>query len=179
MLSMLRESGFPLHARSEPGEVHAELPTKLTPDAVRQFEDRDRIAAVAAVTHLLAPRSVAVIGASRNRGSIGAELLHNIVSVGFSGPVYPVNPSATTLEDLPAYGSVLDIKEDVELAVITVPAAHVVDVARECAQKGVRALVVISAGFGESGPDGVELQRRLLEVCRQSGMRLVGPTAWE
>ncbi|MDQ2923539.1 MAG: GNAT family N-acetyltransferase [Candidatus Dormibacteraeota bacterium] len=175
MLSMLRESGFPVHARSEPGEVHAELPTKLTPDAVRQFEDRDRIAAVAAVTHLLAPRSVAVIGASRNRGGIGAELLHNIVSVGFSGPVYPVNPSATTLEDLPAYASVLDIKEDVELAVITVPAAGVVDVARECAQKGVRALVVISAGFGESGPDGVELQRRLLEVCRQSGMRLVGP----
>ena len=150
MLEVLRESGFPLQARSEPGEIHAELPTALTPEALRQFDDRDRIAAVAAVTHLLAPRSVAVIGASRTRGNIGAELFHNLVSMKFNGPVYPVNPSATTIEDLKAYPSVLDIKEDVELAVITVPAAAVVGVARECAQKGVRGLVVISAGFGLS-----------------------------
>ena len=172
---MLRESGFPVHARSEPGEVHAEIPTVLAPEALRQFEDRDRIAAVAAVTHLLAPHSVAVIGASRTRGNIGAELFHNLVSNGFKGSLYPVNPAAKTIEGIPAYASVLDVKEDVELAVITVPAAFVVDVAGQCAQKGVRALVVISAGFGESGPDGIELQRRLLEVCRQSGMRLVGP----
>jgi acetate---CoA ligase (ADP-forming) len=175
MLDLLRESGFPVHAHSEPGEVHAELPTKLTPEALRQFEDRERIAAVAAVAHLLAPRSVAVIGASRNRGGIGAELLHNIVSVGFKGTVYPVNPTAATLEGLPAFASVLAVKEDVELAVIVVPAANVIQVARDCAQKGVRGLVVISAGFGEAGPDGVELQRGLLEVCRHSGMRLVGP----
>ena len=175
MLAMLRESGFPVHARSEPGEVHAEIPTVLAPEALRQFEDRDRIAAVAAVTHLLAPHSVAVIGASRTRGNIGAELFHNLVSNGFKGSLYPVNPAAKTIEGIPAYASVLDVKEDVELAVITVPAAFVVDVAGQCAQKGVRALVVISAGFGESGPDGIELQRRLLEVCRQSGMRLVGP----
>jgi acetate---CoA ligase (ADP-forming) len=175
MLEVLRESGFPIRARSEPGEIHAELPTELTPEGLRQFEDRDRGAAVAAVTHLLAPRSLAVIGASQHRGSIGAELLHNIVSVGFTGPVYPVNPSATTLEGLPAFKSVLEVKEDVELAVIAVPAASVVDVARACAEKGVRGLVVISAGFGEVGPDGVDLQRHLLEVCRQSGMRLVGP----
>ena len=175
MLEVLRQSGFPIQARSEPGEIHAELPTALTPEALRQFDDRDRIAAVAAVTHLLAPRSVAVIGASRTRGNIGAELFHNLVSMGFKGPVYPVNPLATTIEDLTAYASVLDIKEDVDLAVITVPAAAVVGVARECARKGVRGLVVISAGFGEAGPAGVELQRQLLEVCRQSGMRLVGP----
>jgi acetyl coenzyme A synthetase (ADP forming)-like protein len=175
MLTMLRESGFPVHARSEPGEVHAELPTILTPEALRQFEDRDRIAAVAAVTHLLAPHSVAVIGASRTRGRIGAELFHNLVSNGFKGPLYPINPAASTIEGIQAYASILDVKEDVDLAVITVPAASVVDVARECAQKGVRSLVVISAGFGESGQDGIEHQRRLLEVCRQSGMRLVGP----
>jgi acetyl coenzyme A synthetase (ADP forming)-like protein len=175
MFEVLRQSGFPVQSRSEPGEVHAELPTALTPEALRQFEDRDRIAAVAAVTHLLAPRSVAVIGASNTPGSIGSELFRNLVAVGFNGPLYPVNPSASTIDGLPAYRSVLDIKEDVELAVIVVPAAAVVGVAQQCAQKGVRGLVVISAGFGESGAAGGELQRRLVEVCRQSGMRLVGP----
>ena len=175
MLEVLRESGFPVQSRSEPGEIHAELPTELTPVALRHFEDRDRMAAVAAVKHLLAPRSVAVIGASRTRGSIGAELLHNLVTMGFNGPIYPVNRTATQIDGLRAYGSVLDVDGDVELAVITVPAAAVLGVAEECARKGVRGLVVITAGFGEAGPDGIELQRRLVEICRGSGMRLVGP----
>ena len=103
MLSMLRESGFPIHGRSEPGEVHAELPTALTPKGLRHFEDRERLAAVAAAGHMLAPRSVAVIGASRHRGGIGAELLHNLVTNGFKGSIYPVNPAATKIEGLPAF----------------------------------------------------------------------------
>jgi len=175
MLQMLRESGFPIHTRSEPGEVHAEFPTELTPESLTQFEDRERIAAIAAMQHLLAPKSVAVIGASHNRGSIGAELFHNIIAVGFRGALFPVNPTASAIEGIPAYASVKDIKEDVELAVIAVPAAAVVDVARQCASRGVRGLVVISAGFAESGPPGIEMQRQLVEVCRQSGMRLIGP----
>ena len=175
MLQMLRESGFPVHARSEPGEVHAELPTRIGPEGILQFEDRERLAAVAAVSHLLAPASVAVIGASRQAGSIGAAVVHNLVAYGFHGPVYPVNPAATEIEGLPAFPSVLAVPGDVEMAVVTVPAAVVANVARECAQKGVRGLVVISAGFGEAGPDGVALQRELVEICRQAGMRLVGP----
>ena len=175
MLKLLRESGFPITVRSEPGEIHAELPTSISAEGLRQFEDRDRVAAVAAVNHLLAPRSVAVIGASRQPGSIGAELFHNIVATGFRGTVYPVNPAATEIEGIAAHASVLDIPGDVEMAVITVPAASVLDVARQCAAKGVRGLVVISAGFAEVGPEGAELQRALLEICRQSGMRLVGP----
>ena len=175
MLDVLRESGFPLVAHSEPGEVRAEMPTLLTPEGLRQFEDRERLAAVAAVKQLLAPRSVAVIGASRQRGTIGAELFHNILSTHFTGPVYPVNPSADEIEGVPAYKTVGDISGDVELALITVPAAAVIEVARECAEKGVHSLVVISAGFGESGAVGRELQRSLLEICRRSGMRLVGP----
>src|ERR1700694_3460974 len=175
MLNVLRESGFPVSARSEPGEVHAEIPTALTAEGLRQFEDRERIAAVAAVNHLLAPRSVAVVGASRQRGSIGAELFHNVLATGFRGPVYPVNPAATEIGGVPAYASVLDIPGDLERAVATVPAAAVLEVARQCAAKGVRALVVISAGFSEVGHEGAELQRLLLEICRQTGMRLVGP----
>ena len=175
MLQMLRESGFPVHARSEPGEVHADLPTKLTPEGLRQFEDRERLAAVAAVTHLLAPRAVAVIGASRQAGSIGAAVIHNLMANGYRGPVFPVNPSAAEIQGIRAFPSVLAIPQDVEMAVITVPAAIVSTVARECAAKGVRGLVVISAGFGEVGPEGAALQRDLVEICRQSGMRLVGP----
>ena len=175
MLQLLRESGFPVHARSEPGEVHADLPTRLTAEGLRLFEDRERLAAVAAVTHLLAPRTVAVIGASRQPGSIGAAVVHNLVTNGYRGPLYPVNPAASEIEGIRAFPSVLAIPGDVEMAVVTVPAAVVSEVARECAAKGVRGLVVISAGFGEAGPDGVALQRELVEICHQSGMRLVGP----
>lgn len=175
MLEVLRESGFPVQARSEPGEVHAEFPTQLTAEALQHFEDRDRLAAVAAVRHVLAPSSIAVIGASRTRGTIGGELFHNLVSTGFQGPVYPINPSASTIENLPAHPSVIDVDGDVELAVVVVPAASVVEVATQCAEKGVKGMVVISAGFAEAGADGVERQRRLVEICRQSGIRLVGP----
>jgi acetate---CoA ligase (ADP-forming) len=175
MIKLLRESGFPISVRSEPGEIHAELPSAITAEGLRQFEDRERIAAVAAVSHLLAPQSVAVVGASRQRGSIGAELLHNVVATGFRGAIYPVNPAAVELEGLAAYASVLDIPGDVEMAVITVPAAAVLEAARQCAAKGIKALVVISAGFAEMGPAGAALQRELLDICRQAGMRLVGP----
>lgn len=175
MLQMLRESGFPVHARSEPGEVHADLPTRLTPDGLRHFEDRERLSAVAAVTHLLAPRAVAVIGASRQPGSIGGAVVHNLVANGYKGQLYPVNPAATEIQGIRAFPSVLAIPHLVEMAVITVPAAVVSTVARECAEKGVRGLVVISAGFGEAGPEGAALQLELVEICRQSGMRLVGP----
>jgi acetyl coenzyme A synthetase (ADP forming)-like protein len=175
MLKVLRESGFPVQTRSEPGEVHAEIPTKISPEGVRQFDDRERLAAVAAVTHLLAPKSVAVIGASRQGGSIGAAVVHNLVANGYTGALYPVNPVATEIEGVTAFPSVLAVPGDVEMAVITVPAAVVTRVARECAEKGVRGLVVISAGFGEAGPEGIALQRQLVEICRQAGMRLVGP----
>ena len=175
MLKMLRESGFPVAARSEPGEIHAEIPTVLTAEGRHAFEDRERLAAVAAVTHLLAPHSVAVIGASRQRKSIGAELFSNIVAGGFTGKLFPVNPAAEEIEGLRSFASVNDIPEDVELAVISVPAAAVPEVARQCAAKGVRAMVVISAGFGEAGAEGIELQRQLVDACRQAGVRLVGP----
>ena len=175
MLDVLRDSGFPVKSRSEPGEVHAEFPTALTPEALKFFEDRDRVAAVAAVRHLVAPRSLAVVGASHHRGSIGAELFHNITATGFRGPVYPINPSAPEIEGIRAYPSLAAVPQDVELAVIAVPAAAVVEVARECAAKGVRGLVVISAGFAETGSEGKAMQTELVDVCVQAGMRLVGP----
>jgi acetate---CoA ligase (ADP-forming) len=175
MIEVFRESGFPVELRSSPDSIHVEFPTSFSADAVERFEERDSVAAAAAVRSFLEPTSVAVIGASRRRGTVGGEILHNLLAAQFNGAVYPVNRSADVVQSLPAYRSVADIPAPVELAVIVVPADQVVEVAGECAAKGVRALLVIAAGFAESGQAGAQRQNELLEVCRASGMRLVGP----
>jgi acetyl coenzyme A synthetase (ADP forming)-like protein len=175
MIGVFRESGFPIVSHATRDAIEIELPTSLSPDAIARFEDRERTAAVAAVSRFLAPRSVAVVGASRRRGTISGEILHNLVKGGFTGPLYPVNAQADVVQDLPAYRSVAQIPDPVDLAVVVVPAARVVEVARDCAAAGVRALLVISAGFAEAGEEGRLRQRELVAVCRSSGMRLVGP----
>ncbi len=175
MIEVFRESGFPFEMSSEPGTIHVELPTSFSDQAVSRFEDRDRLAAQAAVRPILEPRAVAVIGASREHGTVGGQLFHNALEAGFEGVVYPVNPSADVVQSVRAYPSVAEVPDDVDLAVIAVPAPGVIEVARECADKGIPALVVISAGFAETGAEGAELQRELVEVCRAAGMRLVGP----
>src|SRR5262245_56963467 len=124
---------------------------------------------------LFAPKSVAVIGASTQRGSIGREILHNIIEYEFNGKLFPVNPRAEFIHSIKCYPSVLDIPDPVEMAIIVVPSEHVLRVARECGQKGVKGLVVISAGFKETGPEGAERERELVEVVREYGMRLIGP----
>jgi acetate---CoA ligase (ADP-forming) len=175
MIEVFRESGFPIDRHTTRDAIEIELPTSLSPAAIERFEERERTAAVAAVGRFLAPHSVAVVGASRRRGTIGGEILHNLIAGGFTGRVYPVNPHADTLQGLTAYRTVEQIPESVDLAVVVVPAAGVADVARQCADAGVRALLVISAGFGETGAEGGARQRELLAVCRASGMRLIGP----
>lgn len=178
MIEVFRESGFPVQMRSDPDVIAVTFPTSLTPEALQRFEERERIAAVAAVRSVLQPRSVAVIGASRRRGTVGGEILHNILAARFAGEVYAINPHARTVQSLPAYPSITDVPAAVDLAIVVVPAQAVLDVARQCAARGVRALVVISAGFAEAGEEGAHRQRQLLEVCRDGGMRLVGPNCF-
>ena len=175
MLRVFHESGFPTRLRAEPGAVLVEFPTALTGPARERFERREQIAAAAAVHGLLYPASVAVVGASRRRGTIGGELFHNLLSGGFTGPVYPVNPNADVVQSVAAYRAIGDIPGPVDLAVLVVPATSAVDVARGCAGKGVKTIVVVSPGFAEIGGEGIARQRELLAVCRQAGMRLVGP----
>jgi acetate---CoA ligase (ADP-forming) len=175
MIDVFRQSGFPVDVRSRPDVLDIELPTSLSPAAIERFEERERMAAIAAVRSVLAPKSVAVIGASRERRTIGGEIIHNLISGGFTGAMYAVNPNAEHIESMPAYDSVRDVPGPVELAVVAVPAEHVAGVARDCAAVGVHALVVISAGFAESGPEGARHQHELVEVCRDAGIRLVGP----
>jgi acetyl coenzyme A synthetase (ADP forming)-like protein len=175
MLEVFRESGLPVTSRWSDGGVMVQMPTSLSSTALARFDARDQVATIASLTPLLRPRGVAVIGAGRERGSIGGEVFHNLVATTFNGPVYPVNPGAPVVQSVFAYRTVVDAPGDVDLAVIVVPARQVIDVARECAAKGVRAIVVISAGFGETGVDGLRLQNELLAICRDAGMRLVGP----
>jgi acetyl coenzyme A synthetase (ADP forming)-like protein len=132
-------------------------------------------AAAGPLDAILTPRSVAVIGASRTEASIGHQVLANLIRHGFTGPVYPVNPKAVSVHSVRAYPSVAAIPEAVDLAVIAVPRDGVAGVAEECGRAGVRGLVVISAGFKETGPAGAEAERQLLGIARRYGMRLVGP----
>ncbi|MCK6571012.1 acetate--CoA ligase family protein [Myxococcota bacterium] len=124
---------------------------------------------------LLRPRSVAVIGASRERNSISYDLLHNLLEFGFTGPVFPVNPRTPVVHSLKCYPSVSDIPDPVDLAIIVVPRQHVLAHAEACARKGVKGLVVITAGFKEVGGEGEVLEQKLREITRNAGMRMVGP----
>jgi acetyl coenzyme A synthetase (ADP forming)-like protein len=175
MIDVFRRTGFAVHIRAVPGQVEVEFPTEITEEATERYEQREDTAAAAAVRLLLEPASIAVIGASRDPESIGGRLLHNLLSGPFQGVVYPVNPNAPAVQGVPAYPTVQAIPGEVDVAFVAVPAGGVVEVARECGNKGVRGLIVISAGFGETGPEGLARQHDLVDVCRASGMRLIGP----
>ena len=175
MLDLLRDSGFPLTLRSEPGEVHAEMPTALSEEADLHFERRNARAAHAAAGRFLAPRSVAVVGETFDGSSAEGVLLRNLLSAGFTGEVHVVNGTGAAVDGRRTYTSVRDIAAEIDLAVILSPAEAALEAAADCAAAHVHGIVVISPGFAESGPQGAELQRRLVEVCRRSGMRLVGP----
>jgi acetyl coenzyme A synthetase (ADP forming)-like protein len=178
MIQVFRDSGFPVEVRAKDGAIEIELPTSLSEGARRRFEEREQISALAAVRSFLTPRSVAVIGASRRRKTVGAEILNNLITRGFTGPIYPINPHAETLQGLPAYTSISEVPEGVELAVIAVPGAEVNHVARACGAAGVNALLIISAGFAEAGAAGATRQQELLGICRDCGMRVIGPNCF-
>ena len=175
MLDVFREAGFPADVTRTTEGLGIELSTKLSLETLARYEERERTAAAAAVRHFLEPASVAVVGASRRSGSVGAAVLESILRSGFDGPVYPVNRRARTVNGLRTYSSVAQLPEAPELVVAAVAAAQVPSVAHDCALRGVRALLVLSAGFAESSPEGARLQDELLAICRAAGIRLIGP----
>ena len=124
---------------------------------------------------VLKPRSVAVIGASRTRGTIGAEVFHNLVASGFTGAVYPINPVAHSVQGVRAYPTLRDVPDEIDLAVIVVPAVGVPAVIEDCVGKGVKAVLIISAGFAETGEEGRARQDAILARVRGAGIRMVGP----
>ena len=175
MLNVFRESGCPTKITVTAGELLVRFPTSLTPEAIEKFERRDSLASVNALKLFFNPRAVAVIGASRKPDSIGGVIFRNLLSYGFQGPVFPINPSAKVIQCVPTFKSIEDVPDPVDLAIIVVPATEVLAAAESCGRKGVKAVVVISAGFSEIGSEGQDGQSELLRVCRAYGMRLIGP----
>jgi acetyl coenzyme A synthetase (ADP forming)-like protein len=124
---------------------------------------------------ILRPRSIAVVGASRRKNSIGNAILRHLIEGGFTGPVFPINPSADSVAAVPAFPSVKDLPIAPDLAFIIVPKEVALDAVRECGEMGVKGLVVITAGFREVGGEGIELEKELVETIQRYGMRMVGP----
>jgi len=177
MLDTFRRSGFPLHTKVEDECVEIDFSVAQSEDSVSHSESRDRLFTTASLHPLFRPRSVAVIGASRDTSSIGYRILDGLMQGGFRGPVYAVNPSATHVHSLPAYSSAREIPKGTDLAIVAIPREAVLAAVDDCAVAGVRALVVVAAGFLESYSGGRALQEKLLERVRGHGMRLVGPNS--
>ncbi|MDJ0960253.1 MAG: GNAT family N-acetyltransferase [Acidimicrobiia bacterium] len=175
MIRVFRDARFTMHRDLDEGVYTVEFPTEVSDETRAAEEERERVAVAASMMPIFYPHSVAVVGASRNTASIGGRLFKNLITGDYTGPVYPVNPKADTVRSVRAYPSVLDIPGPVDLAFIVVPARFVIDAVRECGEKGVKGLVVISAGFSETGVEGRALEEELLSVVRGAGMRMVGP----
>ena len=175
MLKVFADAGLPAQRALSDGVYNFTfpLPAMESDAALGTYRDavaeRERSADVASLRHLLAPASVAVIGASQRPGSVGRSILQNIVTGAFSGAVYAVNPGVAELDAVPCVPSVAALPEGVDLAVIAVPAPAVPGVAEECGRRGVHALVVIATGLSGA------VRAELLGICRRHGMRLVGP----
>jgi acyl-CoA synthetase (NDP forming)/RimJ/RimL family protein N-acetyltransferase len=175
MITVFADAGYTVGNTYDDGVVHVEFAIKPTDGSLDVMAAREHRAEARSIQRLLTPSSVAVVGASRRRDKAGQALVRNLVLSGFTGPVYAVNPGASAIAGVPAYPRVSDIPGEVDLAVIAVPAEAVESVVLDCAAKGVKGLVVVSAGFGETGSEGRQRQRDLVHLARARGMRVVGP----
>jgi acetyl coenzyme A synthetase (ADP forming)-like protein len=175
MIEVFRHSGFPLEERLESGYLELDFSVLPTETSVEISEIRDRVFTAASLRSFFKPGSVAVAGASREPSSIGYRILEALVMNRFQGPVYPINPKAKVVGSMRAYASVTELPDPVDLAILAVPRDAVLGVVDECAQRGVKAVVVITAGFAEANEAGRLLQEQLLKKVRGYGMRMVGP----
>ncbi len=175
MIQTFREAGYHLARAYEDGVMRLEFPIANTDTAVGVMRSREHRAEARSMERFFVARSVAIIGASRREDTIGRTLVRNLVLGGYAGRVYVVNPSAGAVAGMPAYKTVQDIPDQVDLAIVAVPAEAVADVVLDCAAKGVHGLIVISSGFAETGHEGRQRQRQLIGLARSYGLRLVGP----
>jgi acetate---CoA ligase (ADP-forming) len=175
MLRVFADAGFAVSRRLEGGTTEVRLEIAPTEQYRAAVDERDHVAVVASLVPFFRPKTVAVVGASTRRGSIGGELFRNILDSNFDGIAYPVNPKAVSVAGVRAYPSVADIPDSVDLVFFCVPGESVLDEAEAAMRKGTKALCVISAGFAETGTDGIRRQEQLLARVRAHGARLIGP----
>lgn len=179
MITVFTEAGYTVAREFEDGVIMVEFDIAPTDTSFGVMQAREQRSEALSIARLLTPTSVAVIGASRREGTIGNALLRNLRDGGFPGRLYAVNTDtkAEAIDGVAAYGTIRDVDDTVDLAVVAVPAEAVVDVVLDCAAKGVRGLVVVSSGFAEVGAEGRRRQRRLVGLARSYGMRVIGPNA--
>ncbi len=182
MIKVFTDVGYTQKRSFEDGVVHLEFDLEPTDRSVAVQRAREQRAEARSVRRLLGPGSVAVIGVGRTPGGVGRSVFDNIRDAGFTGSLYAVNKAfpedQKELDGVPAYRSVRDIEAPVDLAVVAVPVEHVPEVVTECGEHGVQGLVVVTAGYAESGPEGRERQRELVRHARTYGMRIIGPNAF-
>ncbi|MFD0446718.1 CoA-binding protein [Streptomyces indonesiensis] len=184
MIKVFTDAGYTQKRSFEDGVVRLEFDLEPTDRSLAVMRAREQRAEARSVQRLLAPGSVAVIGTSRTPGGVGRTVLRNLLDGGFTGRVHAVNhafPDDMTLlepEGVPAHRSLRAIEEPVDLAVVAVPAERVSAVVADCGDHGVQGLVVLSAGYAESGGEGRDRQRDLVRQARSYGMRVIGPNAF-
>lgn len=175
MLRVFADAGYVATKRSRGTTTTWELSTSPSQSALDAADLRERVSETRSLAPLLYPHSVAVLGVRRDGEGIGNAVLRSITEGGFAGTTYAVHPTAAKIASHPTYPRLVDIPEHVDVAVVAVPARHVLDAVKDAAAAGVSAVVVITSGFGELGPAGTALQQKVLQVARDHDMRLVGP----
>ena len=175
MLGVFRDAGFASVRRLDGGVVEVSLALEQTDSVLAAIDERDHVAVARSLAPFFTPRSVAVIGASARRGTIGGELFRNILSGDFSGAAYPINAKGAPVGGVPGYAAINELPEVPDLAVVCVPGTAVLDAAEAALRHGVKALCVVSAGFAETGSEGAARQDGLLALVRAHGARMVGP----
>ncbi|MGY1748693.1 GNAT family N-acetyltransferase [Modestobacter sp. SYSU DS0511] len=175
MVRVFQDAGYSAQRSYEDGVVHLTFPIAPTEQSLAVAHEREQRSESRSIGRLLTPGSVAVVGASNDPSKVGSAVLHNLLEYGFAGPIYPVNPAVRHVRGVPAHADIESIPDDVDLAVLAVPAEEVAGVVEACRRKRVKGLVVISGGFGETGSEGRAAERALVASARASGMRVVGP----
>jgi acyl-CoA synthetase (NDP forming)/RimJ/RimL family protein N-acetyltransferase len=177
MVAVFREAGYAVSDRFDRGVIELAFDLDPTDRSLAVMEAREHRSEAASLSALLQPSSIVVIGASRDPESIGARVLQHIIEAGFTGSVYAVNPAASQVGGVRCYADISQVPGPVDVALVVVPAAAVLDAVQHCRQAGVRGLIVLSEGFAELDAEGVERQRELVRVARANGMRLIGPNS--
>ena len=175
MLHVFGDTGFEVRRRYVGGVVEVEFALTTSAEVLERIAQRDHSAVAASLSLFFKPASIAVIGASARRGTIGGELFRNVLAADFTGAAYPVNQKGAPVGGVPAYRTIEEIPAQIDLAVICVPGPQVLEATESALRGGVRAICVISAGFAETGSEGLERQTQLLALVRSYGARLIGP----
>ncbi|WP_405165681.1 GNAT family N-acetyltransferase [Nocardia sp. NBC_01499] len=177
MVTVFRDAGYQVERSRDGSVLHLEFAIDPTEALLSVRDSRERASEARSVGNLLTPRSVAVIGATPSAGRVGGAVLNNLLSGVFQGPVFPVNPNRRSVRGVRAYATVREIPDEVDLAVVAVPPEAIGSVLDDCMAKGVKGLVVLTAGFDTTGVGGSAAERELVAAARGHGMRVVGPSA--